>query len=81
MKWPFRHKRPECDIRAFRNPKTGKLTLRLHGDIGVPLSWEEPILTLDVTLDAPISEHVAAFLRDQLLALVPPPCREDSSKH
>jgi hypothetical protein len=71
MKWPFAHKRPECDVRIFRDPKSGMLTLRLHGDVGVPFRWEEPILTLDLKLEAPMTDEVAAQLRDQLLMLLP----------
>ena len=70
MRWPFRAKRPDCDIRAFRDPKSGKLTLRLQGDIGFPLHWEQPILTLDVKLDAPVDETVAIRLRNQLTFLL-----------
>jgi hypothetical protein len=77
MKWPFRPKCPECDVRIFRDPKSGKLTLRLYGDVGVPFKWEEPILLLEVKLDAPMSDDVAAQVRDQLIALLPPPDREE----
>jgi hypothetical protein len=70
MRWPFRAKRPDCDVRAFRDPKSGKLTLRLHGDIGFPRTWEEPILTIDVRLDAPVDEAIAVQLRDQLTHLL-----------
>lgn len=70
MLWPFRPKRPDCDVRAFRDPNSGRLTLRLHGDIGFPLSWEQPILTLDVKLDAPIEEAVAIQLKNQLIFLL-----------
>jgi hypothetical protein len=52
MLWPFRPKRPDCDVRAFRDPNSGRLTLRLQGDVGLPLKWEQPILTLEVKLDA-----------------------------
>lgn len=79
MKWPFRQKRPECDVRIYRNPKTGKLTLRLCGDVGVPFKWEEPILTLELKLEAPMSDEVGEQLRDQLLALLPPPNQPESS--
>ena len=72
MRWPFRAKRPECDVRVFRAPKTGKLTLRLRGDVGVPSAWEQPILTLEVRLDAAMSDEIAEQLRDQLLMLLPP---------
>lgn len=70
MHWPFRPKRPECDVRAFRDPKSGKLTLRLLGDIGIPPRWEQPILTLEVKLDAPMDEAVAVELKNQLVFLL-----------
>jgi hypothetical protein len=66
----FSPKQPECDVRAFQDTKSGKLTLRLQGDVGVPSSWEVPILTLDVRLDAPMTEEVATLLRDQLVHLL-----------
>lgn len=72
MKWPFRPKRPECDARIFRDPKSGKLTLRLYGDMGLPFSWEQPILVLDLKLEAPMTDDVAEQLREQLNALLPP---------
>jgi hypothetical protein len=80
MKWPFRHKRPECDVRIFRDPKTCKLTIRLHGDVGIPLTWEEPILTFDLSLDAPMTDEVATQLRDQLIALLPPSDHDEQSR-
>lgn len=71
MKWPFRHKRPTTDVRVFRNPKTGTVTLRLQGDLGIPLRWEQPIITLELRLDTAMSDDIAVQLRDQLLALLP----------
>ena len=73
MRWPFRPKHPECDIRIFRDPKSGKLTLRLYGDVGVPLKWEQPILVMELKLEAPMTDEVAAQLRDQLIMLLPLP--------
>jgi hypothetical protein len=72
MRWPFRAKQPECDVRVFRAPKTGKLTLRLQGDVGFPFGWEQPILTLEIRLDAAMSDEIAEQVRDQLLMLLPP---------
>ena len=73
MKWPFQPKEAATDARVYRNPKTGLLTLRLQGDIGLPLRWEQPILNLNVRLEAAMTDDVAAQLRDQLNMLLPPP--------
>jgi hypothetical protein len=70
MRWPFRPKRPYCDVRAFRDTKSGTLTLRLQGDVGVPSGWEQPILTVGVQLNAALDENSARQLRDQLVDLV-----------
>ena len=42
MRWPFRVKRHDCAIRAFRDPESGKLTLRLQVDIGSALQQLRP---------------------------------------
>ncbi len=73
MRWPFRPKRPYCDVRAFRDTKSGTLTLRLQGDVGVPSGWEQPILTVGVQLNAALDEKTATQLRDQLLDLLAGP--------
>lgn len=70
MLWPFRPKRPDCDVRVFRDPQSGRLTLRLQGDVGFPLEWEQPVVTLEVKLDAPIDEAVAIQLTNQLIFLL-----------
>ena len=77
MRWPFRSKSTECDVRAFRDPKSGKLTLRLQGNMGVPRKWEQPIISLEVQLSAPLEDLVAAQLRDQLNFLLPPGSTHD----
>jgi hypothetical protein len=71
MRWPFQQKRPTADVRAFRDPKTGKVTLRLDGQLGLPTSWEEPILVVDIRLEAPLSDETAVAVRDQLNHLIP----------
>lgn len=71
MRWPFKQRRPEADVRAFRDPKTGQVTLRLNGQLALPPSWDEPIIQLDVRLEAPLTEEAAISLRDQLLHLIP----------
>lgn len=72
MKWPFRRKRDETDIRIFRDSKTGELTLRLMGEIGWPSSPEkEPLVTFSVSIKTEITEQVARQLRDQIEALFP----------
>jgi hypothetical protein len=70
MKWPFRRKREETDLRIFRHPKTDELTLHMAGSIGWPSAWEQPILQIGVTLTTPLTESVARQLRDQLNVLV-----------
>jgi hypothetical protein len=70
MKWPFRRKREETDLRLFRNPKTNELTLSMKGSVGFPLSWIEPIVQMNVNLTTPISDNSARLLRDQLNTLV-----------
>jgi hypothetical protein len=77
MKWPFRAKRPHADVRVFRHPKTGELTLRLDGKVGLPTSWEEPVLVVDVRLEAPLSNDAATGLRDELNHLLPSSKQED----
>lgn len=62
MKWPFRAKRPHADVRAFRHPKTGELTLRLDGQLGIPSKWEQPIVAMYVRLEAPLSSETAELL-------------------
>jgi hypothetical protein len=72
MKWPFRSKRDETDIRIFRDPKTGELTLRLQGDIGWPTGPDkEPVVTLNVSLRMQIADTAARQLRNQINALLP----------
>ena len=71
MQWPFKTRHAACDARVFQNPKTGKLTLLLQGDVGLPPGWEEPIVSLNVRLEALLSDEAAVQLRDQLIALLP----------
>ncbi len=71
MKWPFSRKRDETDLRVFRDPKTGELTLRMDGSVGWPSAWEQPIVQLQVRLTTPLTESVARQIRDQLNSLVP----------
>jgi hypothetical protein len=71
MKWPFRRRRDETDIRIFRDPKTGELTLRLNGSLGWPSGQDkEPVVALNVTLSTVLTESVARQLRDQINALI-----------
>ena len=70
MKWPFRRKREATDLRIFRHPKSGELTLRLEGSVGWPSTWGQPIVQIGVTLTTPLTEPSALQLRDQLNALV-----------
>jgi hypothetical protein len=71
MKWPFRRKRDETDLRVFRDPKSGELTLRMDGSVGWPSAWEQPIIQMQVKLTTPLTDTVARQVRDQLIALVP----------
>jgi len=71
VKWPFRRKRDETDLRVFRDPKSGELTLRMDGSVGWPPAWEQPIVQLQVRLTTPMTESVARQIRDQLDALLP----------
>jgi|GEM_PF-3678397 len=72
MKWPFRSKKDETDIRIFRDPRTGELTLRLNGEIGWPSRpGAEPLITVGVSLNTRIPESAARQLRDQIDALLP----------
>lgn len=73
MRWPFRRKRQETDLRIFRDPKTGELTLRLKGDVGWPADEErEPVIQIAVTLNTRLTESAARQLRDQMNAFLPP---------
>jgi len=73
MRWPFRSKRDETDVRIFRDPKTGELTLRLNGEIGWPAGPDkEPLITFGVSLRTEITEGAARQLRDQIDGLLPP---------
>jgi hypothetical protein len=64
MKWPF-ESRKSTDIRIFKDPITGDVTLRLVGPIGFPNS-ANPILTLVVTLNVKLDEEGINRLHDQL---------------
>jgi hypothetical protein len=71
VKWPFKRKREATDLRVFRDPKSGELTLRMDGSVGWPSAWEEPIVQLQVRLTTPMTESVARQIRDQLNAFLP----------
>jgi hypothetical protein len=72
MRWPFRTKREETDLRIFRDPKSGEMMLRLQGDVGWPTTWErDAIIQLNVNLSTRITESAARQLRDQINALLP----------
>jgi hypothetical protein len=72
MRWPFRRKRAETDLRVYRDPKSGELMLRLQGSIGWPQDVDRgPILQLAVTLTSRLTETAARQLRDQLDAFLP----------
>jgi hypothetical protein len=64
MRWPFKsHK--STDIRIFKDPKTGDVTLRLVGPVNFPTS-ASPILTVFVTLNVKLDEEGINRLFDQL---------------
>jgi hypothetical protein len=70
VKWPFNRKREETDLRVFRDPKSGELTLRMDGSVGWPSEWEQPIVQFHVRLTTPMTESAARQIRDQLNTLV-----------
>jgi len=73
MWWPFRRKREETDLRIFRDPRTGELTLRLQGDVGWPSGDQrEPFIQIAVTLNTRLTESSARQLRDQIDIFLPP---------
>jgi hypothetical protein len=73
MRWPFRRKREETDLRIFRDPKTGELTLRLHGDVGWPADEARvPMIQIAVTLNTRLTESAARQLRDHINTFLPP---------
>jgi len=45
--------------------------------MGLPMSWEEPVLVVNVRLEAPLSNDAATALRDELNHLLPTPIQED----
>ena len=71
MRWPFRRNRDETDLRVFRDPKSAELILRMDGSAGWPLSWEQPLIQIQVRLTTSLTTGVARQLRDQLNALLP----------
>jgi hypothetical protein len=72
MRWPFGKKREQTDLRIFRHPKNGELTLRMRGMVGWPSGDRmQPIIAFEVTIDARVTEEEARLLRDQIDALLP----------
>lgn len=64
MRWPFRTDRA-TDLRVYRDPKTGEITLAMNGEV------KFSILRIRVMLRDDLSKETALRLRDQINALFP----------